>query len=478
MMNTLFALLLLVPQDLKTATRQEKNEYNAAVVKCREGESMIDSDPQGAIDKFSEILGNSRIRLVECMLKIEQRPAEYSDPYNFFPYQYRGKAKMAQAKKASPENAQKLVAGAIEDFQESAKRNVTPSNELLKDAQAVLAKLKADVTKPPDSVKADPVAKFREKWDPLMQLGKYKSAKALIEKDSEGVPEDVKKGFLESTEQKCRAVLISWVSDFRPRFVSAMGLGLDQKTSDEFDVLFSLPPTDELFLSNPVVDWVRQHLPAFRDVQSQKMPAYGLAAAAAASAPLEDTGQNRWFSATEGAVFQSFKGAINSQVEKAQNAAKADREKARGRADDLLAQWKAFARKLDAKFLERHKFVQDHEAQLGRLFEGFPADLADIDKIKIDDVFASDAPEAELAKIDGKLASLEGRSNLTRESRQRIYTARITVGALRGLFSGKTEEAVAEELSSIAGKLREAGGPDGDVKKYGPRVEKVFSALR
>jgi hypothetical protein len=478
MMNLLLVLTLFIPQDAKTATRQEKAEYNAAVAKCREAESMIDSDPQGAIERLTDVIGNSKIRLVECLLKIEQRPAEYSDPYAFLPYQYRARARMNLAKKASPETAQRLVASAIEDFQESEKRNVAPSAEMRKAAEGVLAKLKADVTKPPDTAKADPVAKFKEKWDPLMLARRFKSAKAVIEKDSEGLTEDQKKGFLDSTEQKCRSGLISWVSEFRPRFLNAISNGLDQKTNDEFDELFALPATDELVVSLPAVDWVRKYLPAFREVQSQKQPPYGLIEAAAASAALEDAGVNPWFRALEGAIFQSLKGSIAAEVQKAQNAAKADRDKARGHADALLGQWKGFAGKLDAKFVERHRFVQDHEGQLGRLFDGFPADLADLEKINLDAAFAAESPDAELSKIESVLSNFESKGNLTLESRQRLYTLWVTVGALRGLFSGKTEDAVAGDLSAFRQRLRDAGGPGGDVKKYGPRVEKVFAALR
>jgi hypothetical protein len=477
-MIALLAVLLLLPQEAKTATRQEKAEYNAAVVKCREAESMIDSDPQGAVERLTEIIGSSRIRLLECLLRIEQRPAEYSDPYPFLPYQFRGRARMNLAKKASPENAQKLVAGAVEDFQESVKRNVAPSAEMLKSAEATLAKLKADVTKPPDTAKADPVAKFKEKWDPLMLARRFKAAKAVIEKDSEGLSEEQKKGFLESTEQKCRSGLISWVSEFRPRFISAMNAGLDQKTADEFDELFAPPPADELILSHPAVDWVRQYLPSFRDVQSQRLPPHGLASAAAASAALEDAGVNPWFRATEGVVYQSLRGAIETEVRKAQNAGKADRDKARTQADGLLAQWKAFAGRLDAKFIDRHKFVQDHGAQLGRLFEGFPADLADLEKIDLDKIFSAESPDAELARIEGVLSNFESRGNLAVESRQRLYTLWVTVISLRGLSSGKSEDAVASDLSAFRQKLRDAGGPGGDVKKYGPRVEKVFASLR
>jgi len=257
-----------------------------------------------------------------------------------------------------------------------------------------------------------------------------------------------------------------------------VGTGLDQKTADEFDVLFSLPAPEELIVSHPAVDWVRKHLQTFRDVQSQKLPPHGLIEAAVASAPLEDSGTNRWFQALEGAILQSLKGAIAAEVQKAQNAAKADRDKARAQADGLLAQWKGFSGKLDAKFVERHKFVQDHEGQLGRLFDGFPADLADLEKINLDTAFSADSPDAELSKIEGVLSNFESKGNLTLESRQRLYTLWVTVGALRGLFGGKTEDAVAADLAAFRQKLRDAGGAGGDVKNYGPRVEKVFAALR
>ena len=53
----------------------------------------------------------------------------------------------------------------------------------------------------------------------------------------------------------------------------------------------------------------------------------------------------------------------------------------------------------------------------------------------------------------------------------------MTVVALRGLYAGKTEDAVAAELSAYRQKLRDAGGPT-EAKKFGPRVEKVFAALK
>lgn len=478
-MMTLIAVLLSVSlQDTKTVVRQEKTEYNATVAKFKDAEALVESDPQAAIERLTEILSNAKLRFFECVLKIEQRPGDYTE-HSFLPYQARGQARVNLSKKATPEAAQKLLADAVADFTESVKRNVASSADPLKSAQTTLAKLKADATKLPDPVKSDPVAKFREKWIPLMEAKRYKAARTLIEKDSEGLTDEDRKNYLQNAEQACRAQLTNWVSDFRPRFLGAVGLGLDQKTTEEFDLLFTLPASEELIVSHPAVDWVRQFEPTFRNVQAQKAPAYSLAAAAAAAAPLEDRFENPWFKAIEQSVFQSLKNGISGEVGNARDASKADREKARKNADALLAEWKKFTGKLEAKFVERHRFVADHEGQLTKLFDGFPADLADLDKVdqSVEGAFVADAPDAELAKVEESIAQLESKGNLTVETRQRLYTARVTVAALRGLFNGKTEDAVAADLSGYKAKLRDVGGP-GDVKKFGPRVERVFAALR
>jgi len=472
-------LSALAPQETRIAARSEKSEYNTAIAKYREAEAQVDTDPLGAIDKLTEIISNAKIRMIECILKIEQRPAEYTDPYPFLPYQLRGTARVNQSKKVGGEAAQRLMSGAIEDYTESVKRNVGPSAELLKAAQARLAKLKEDAGNPLPPVKADPVVKFREKWDPLLRDGRYKTARAVLEKEGQELTDDQRKAFIASAEQQCRDSLVKEVADFRPRFIRALNDGLDTKTPDEFDLTFSLPAPAELIVSNPAIDWAREYLPAFRDVQSQKAPAHSLAAAAVASAPLEERFENPWFKAVEGSVFLSLRTATSAEVDRARDAGKGDRDKARALAEGYLNIWKGMTSKLDPKFIERHRFLSDHERQLSRFLEAFPTELADLEKIDpaVDAAFAAESPDAELSKVEETLVGLESRSNLSRESRQRLYTARVTVVALRGLLSGKSEEAVAADLSAYRQKLRDAGGP-GDVKKYGPRVEKVFAALR
>ncbi len=484
MTTLLLAILLpaLSPQDRGTATRTEKTEYTAALQKFKEAETMVDSDPMGCIDRLSEIINNPKIKIVECLLRIEQRPAEYTDPYPFLPYQLRGSARVNQSKKLSGDAALRMMTGAIEDYTESSKRNVASSGELLKSAQERLTKLKEDVTATPGpSTKGDPLVKFREKWDPLMRDGRFRTARAAIDKDGQDLTPEQKKGFIQNAEQQCRDFLTKEVSDFRPRFVSAMSLGLDQKTADEFDLTFALPAPEELVVSHPAIDWARQFVPAFRDVQQHKLPAHSLTAAAVASAPLEERFENPWFKAIESAVFGSLRSGIADQVEMARDAGRADREKARAQADGLLAVWKGMTSKLDPKFIERHRFLATDEQKLVRLFDGFPTELAAADLEKVDPAieaaFSAESPDSEFGKLEATLTGLGSKPNLSRESRQRIYTAQVIVVSLRGLLAGKSEDAVAGDLSALREKLREAGGP-GDVKKYGPRVEKVFSALR
>jgi hypothetical protein len=481
MLILLAALLLpaLAPQDTRTVVRTEKSEYNAALAKYKEAEGLIESDPLGAIDRLGEILSNSKLRQIECILKIEQRPAEYSDPYPFLPYQLRGTARVNQSKKLTGDAARKMMAAAIEDYGESVKRNVGPSGDLLKAAQARLGKLNDDVGTPSLPAKVDPVVKFRERWDPLLRDGRYRTARALLDKEGQELTDEQRKGFVATVEQQCRDYLVKEVSDFRPRFINALNLGLETKTSDEFDLTFALPAPAELITSNPAIEWARQYLPAFRDVQAQKAPPHSLVAAALASAPLEERFENPWFKAIENAVFQSLRTAISMETDRARDAAKEDREKARGLSEGYLGVWKGMTSKLDPKFVERHRFLAEHERTLVKLLEGFPMELADLEKIDpaLDAAFSAENPDAELSRIEETLAGFEARSNVSRESRQRLYTARVTVVALRGLLGGKSEEAVAGDLSVYRQKLRDAGGP-GDVKKYGPRVEKVFAALR
>jgi hypothetical protein len=479
MIYLLAILCLVVPQDTKTATRQEKTEYNAAVAKCKDGESMIDSDPQAAIERFSELIGNSKLRAIECMLRIEQRPAEYSEPYAFLPYQYRARARMNLAKKASPENAQKLIAGAIEDFQESEKRNVAPSAEMRKAAEGVLARLKADVTKPPDTVKADPVAKFKEKWDPLMVAKRFKSAKAVIDKDSEGLTEEQKKGFLESTEQKCRSGLISWVSEFRPRFLSAVSAGLDQKTADEFDELFALPAArraDRLQSLDRLAPQIPPDLP--RGAVAEIAPARAhrgggrlRPAGGRRQQPLVPGPRGRHLPEPEG----RHRGRGPEGPERRQGRSRQGRASRPTRSRPSGRASRASSTRSSSSATSSSRTTRASSAAFST--DSRPT-WQDLEKINLDSAFSAESPDAELSKIEAVLSNFESKGQ---------PDARIAAAPLHPLGHRGGPPRALRRQDGGRGRGRPVGVPPeaagrgragGDVKKYGPRVEKVFAALR
>ena len=67
---------------------------------------------------------------------------------------------------------------------------------------------------------------------------------------------------------------------------------------------------------------------------------------------------------------------------------------------------------------------------------------------------------------------------MTLESRRTLHTRIVAVGALRGLFQGKTEEEVAADLQGDAARVKTVGGPEDFASaSFGPRVKKVFEIL-
>jgi hypothetical protein len=483
MPTALAAVLLLLAQENATVTRTEKAPYVEAITKCREAESLLETDPQTSIDRLTEVIANPRVAAkIERRIRIEERPSEYTPYYNFTPYLYRAQARLALARKLEKTNAvaaQRALAEAEEDLKASVERKVERSAELLETARTEQARLKAAAFKPSGTpAAADPLVKFRESWEPLIFDERFKSAAKLAQEDKTLQPEQ-RKGFLESGEQKCREVLLRQVSAFRPRFVSGFSQGLDRLTQAEFEVMFSLPAPDEMVVSHPVLDWARAQAATFREAQAGTAQPSALLDAAAAAADLEASVVNPWFRSVEQAAFERLQSAASAEVARSRDAGRTERETARRKVDDILAQYKAFVAKIDPKVRERYRVLVDHATELENLTQGFPADLAELDALdaQIDGVFASASPEAELGRLERTLQDLESRPNVTRESRQRLYTGQAVAAALRGLLAGRAEETVASQLLALKAKLKEVGGPL-EVKQYGPRVERVLASLK
>jgi hypothetical protein len=481
-MPLLVAALLALQQN-QTATRNEKTEYEPAQRACLQAEALVESDPRGAIEKLDPLLVNPKLVKIECRLRVELRPSEYTDWSMFLPYQYRGRARLNLAKKAPPEQAQKLAADAVADLEESVKRGIAPSQDFLDAAKGELAKAKAAVAAaaakpaPGEPPKEDPALKVRPAWQRLVDEKKFKSARATLETEGKALPEADRKALAEDTDRQCRAMLNARLVEFR-RTLAGLRTEADLTglTGAEFDDAFALPAPAELSATVPAYDWAVQQKALLKRVQSKQAPASALLEAALAAAPLETAAENPWFRPLEALAFQNLRDAVSARVDQARDAARADRDRLRKEAEDARKQWADFAAKLDPKFRELHR-LDARSAELAKLFDGFPADLAALEKLDLEAVFRAEAPEAALAALEAELRGHESKAGVSRESRQRLYTALVTVLSLRGFLEGKEEDAVAQSLGTYRLRLSAVGGPT-DPKRFGERVGKVFELLK
>ncbi|HLF92176.1 MAG TPA: hypothetical protein VJB14_01845 [Planctomycetota bacterium] len=487
-------LLFLLCQQDRTALRTEKADYFPAIQKCKDGEGMIDSDPKTAIEKFDEVVNNPKLKWIECRLRVEERPSEYTAYYAFLPFQYRGRAKINLAKKSDPDIAQKLLNEAVADLQRSAKEGVVEgslkegvksSDEFLKaakaDLEAVVAKIKAaSVPKTAGPAAVEPaIVKFRPAFLRLLDDLKFKAARDFIESEGKGLTDAEKKRFRDDAEAGCRTYLGEQALKLRRRITSDIRSiqDLQSLSAGELDASFAVPRPDDLVATHPAIEWARASLAAFEGVRSRKNPAESLLAAAAAAIAVEPDGENQWFGTAMTVAFQGMRESVRGCVDRARDALLPERQKERTAADDLVKKWTDFAAKLDPKFRDAHPSVAAHGKELAQLLAGFPVDLADVDKADLDACFAAASPEAALASIEKSLKGLESGKTVTRESRRKLYHLLFTATALRALVEGKTEDAAAAEAEAYGLELVKAGGPV-ETKKYGPRMEAVFSKLR
>jgi hypothetical protein len=493
-MSLIAALLLLCQQD-RTALRTEKGDYFPAIQKCKDGESMIDSDPKTAIERLDEVVNNPKIKWLECRLRVEERPSEYTAYYAFLPFQYRGRAKVSLAKKSEPDIAQKLLNEAVADLQRSVKEGVVEgglkegvksSDEFLKlakaDLDAVQAKIKAAAAVPKTSDPALPepaIVRFRPAFQRLLDDLKFKAARDFLESDGKGLTDAEKKRFRDDAEAGCRSYLGDQSLKFRRRLTSDIRSlqDLQSLSAGELDSVFNVPKPDDLVSSHPAVEWARTSAAAFEGVRSKKNPADSLLPAAAAAAAIEPDGENQWFGTTETVAFQGLRDAAQACVARARDALLPELQKERAAADGLVKKWADFSAKLDPKFASAHPAVALHGKELALLLAGFPVDLADVDKTDLEACFAAPSPEAAFASIEQSLKSLESGKTVTRESRRKLYHLLFTAAALRALVEGRTEDAAAAEAAAYGQELLKAGGAL-DTKKYGPRMEGVYAKLR
>jgi len=320
---------------------------------------------------------------------------------------------------------------------------------------------------------------FRPGWKNLIDDHKYKAALDYIAAHKDEIGEVNVKTFTEDTHRECKGYVANQLSRLR-RSIQDVKSQKDVAAmkSDEFQSAFAVPPPDELTITSPAYEWARIHAPAFEDFRARKPSGEGLLKATAESAalPADDDGEYRWFDAMETLSYTAVSDSVRADVEKSQDAPKSNRDEAKARAETLHARWTLMYQALDSNFKPRVR-VGEHDLALGRLREGFPKELAELDRIDIAACLSAGSPETELQKAERSLKALDGRSGVSRESRQRLYTLIVTVVSLRSFLQGKEETDVVAELKGYAESIRKVGGPTTDARAFGARVQGVFDAL-
>jgi hypothetical protein len=105
----------------------------------------------------------------------------------------------------------------------------------------------------------------------LVSDRKFKSARALLDRERATVPDKERADLAAETDQACRAYLAEQMIRFRRNLTQVPTLSdLRAMTKNEFEITFSLPPSVEIVVEYPPYDWARAHLPALQEAWANK----------------------------------------------------------------------------------------------------------------------------------------------------------------------------------------------------------------
>jgi hypothetical protein len=491
-MHAALAFLLACQQD-QTALRVEKQYYLPAIAQCKEGEGLIDSDPREAIARFDAIIASTNLqRRIESRLRVEEKVSEYTDWYFFLPYQYRGRARLKLASKSERDAALKLVAAAVEDFQESVRKGVAgatlqkgvlSSEDLLKSAKAELERLKTagPAVKPPDPPK-DPEPEFRSAFLDLLSQRRFREAREQVETAGGFLTEAKRKEYLQRADGDCRRYLGDLLDRYAGNLASATAASIGRMSAQDFEAGFPLPKETEVCVKLEALDWAAAFRPVLERLRLREDTLDGLLQGAASAAPLEEKDRRAWFRGSAGLAYQVLEPRVRLCVQKSRSAGAEERARLHSEALALKQRWSALADGLSKEFRERMAFLGEHLQALDALIGQFPISPDAIAKAgpDLEKSFEVDRPEPELERIERGLAKIHADQGdrLAVESRQQLLSYLLVAASLRHLLAGKDTEAVAAlpELRKVGLELKDAGGPI-DVKRFGAKVARVVDAL-
>jgi hypothetical protein len=478
--------LVLCLQETETIPKNHRAEYNYAVSEYERAWLNLESDPKTALQMVEHIFAIKMFDKKDRKLVFEKPNGMLAKPMDFYPNNLRGRIRLVLAKN-EPDNALALLAAAQVDFKASADAGVKPSEDLLKSTKAALEKLRAP--KPAEPPKESPVEQaFREPWFKLIEAHKYKAARDYI--DAKGGPVSVEKRrqYVRDTEDRCR----NFVSGALENFVKAIEVNarpgqLRATKPVEFNRLYELPSEADLIGSYPDLEWARKERPVLEKLRLSAPRAREdecpgivdlLIAQMLLSEPLEKTGENRWFKASAQLAFRYVEEVILSLGTQSKDAFPEQCHRLHETAEKVRAKWSEALAKVPKEFLVRNQ-VLDNAKRLSTLLDEFPVDADELEKLDLDACFVAVSPDAALEHVISDLIKIRDQqgARLPKVSIRKLLTELVAATAARELLAGKGAEEVTRALHELGRSLSQAGGPV-DAARYGPKIEKIFTALK
>jgi hypothetical protein len=460
-MSVILAAALLLQTDF-TASRIEKNEYGPALKRFKDAEALLEANPLGAVELLDPLLAAPPPK-IEGRLRIETRPGEYSEFQPFVPYQLRGRALVALAKK-DPANAAKHLQRAVADLELSVVKGIAASQPFAAAARAQLAAVKASAVETP----GDPEPAFRAAWSDLLRARRFGDARTHVEKSGAFLAAEKRKAYLQQTDDECRARVDEVRIDFLRELRLSTPASVEALSPEEFAGRYGLMDRAQVCVPAPELDWafsMRESLDGLRRGQDVLNALLGVAAAAKEDA----------FAPAADLAYALVERRIRKDVEAAATAPRAERDRLAASATAARRRWAEWAETLPKASGDR---MRTRGGALEALLAKVPVDLEDARRAgeSLDATFASERPAADLDRIERHLARLyaEEGARLSLDSRRELLSHLLAAAVLRRLLEGKSPEE--PELKRWAADLKAQGGPI-DLSRFGKKLERALAKL-
>jgi hypothetical protein len=472
-------------QDTETVSRTHREGYGGAVGDYDHALFLTERDPKQALQVIERVF-ERKIDKRDRRLVFERPNGQLAKPVDFFPYQARGRIRLVLAK-AEPENAAALLAGAAADLKVSSDAGVKSSEDLLRAVRGAQERLKN--VKPPEPPKESAAERFfLDSWRKLMDDHRFRAARDLLESRSDPLGAEKKRECLRETEDRSRKYVAAALDDF----LKAIELNLRppllrQVKPAEFSRLFALPSDAEAVGAYPELDWARQErliLDKLRlsDPHSNESTSASLLesliAQMLATEAFEKSGENRWFRVSGQFTYRYVEDLLVNLAAMSKEAGPELRGKLRAQAEGYRAKWSEALAKIPRDFLQANQ-VHENSRRLASLLDEFPVDSAEIDKTDLEACFLSESPDTALENVISSLTKVRDQqgARLPKESLRKLLTELVAASALHEFLAGKSVEEVGKGLQELGRTLSHAGGPS-DPDRWGPKVQKVFAALK